>query len=147
MRDVSEKTQQSSDPSKISQQQRSDLGRLVLQFVNTPMQYARLQKRAVQDLSDLGRLVLQFVNTPMQYARLQKRAVQDLVNRRGDPKEHVSKLIYYGFVQNLIFNSLQQALFAFGFEDDEKKVEAALPKKTMDIANGMLDSSLRGLYC
>jgi hypothetical protein len=117
MRDVSEKTQQSSDPSKISQQQRSDLGRLVLQFVNTPMQYARLQKRAVQDL----------------------------VNRRGDPKEHVSKLIYYGFVQNLIFNGLQQALFAFGFEDDEKKVEAALPKKTMDIANGMLDSSLRGL--
>jgi adenylate kinase family enzyme len=117
MRDVSEKTQQSSDPSKISQQQRSDLGRLVLQFVNTPMQYARLQKRAVQDL----------------------------VNRRGDPKEHISKLIYYGFVQNLIFNGLQQALFAFGFEDDEKKVEAALPKKTMDIANGMLDSSLRGL--
>ncbi len=117
MRDVSEKTQQSSDPSKISQQQRSDLGRLVLQFVNTPMQYARLQKRAVQDLA----------------------------NGRGNPKEHISKLIYYGFVQNLIFNGLQQALFAFGFEDDEKKVEAALPKKTRDIANGMLDSSLRGL--
>ena len=46
-RQISEMSQQSSDPSKISQQQASDLGRIVLQFANTPMQYARLQKRAL----------------------------------------------------------------------------------------------------
>ena len=49
-RSVAEESQQSSDPSKISQQQASDLGRIVLAFANTPMQYARLQKRAIQDL-------------------------------------------------------------------------------------------------
>ena len=55
----------------------------------------------------------------MQYARIQKRAIQDLVNGRGDAKANVSKIIYYGVVQNLIFNALQQAVFALGFGDDE----------------------------
>jgi hypothetical protein len=113
-RQVAEISQQSSDPSKISAQQSSDLGRVILAFANTPMQYARLQKRAAQDL----------------------------INRRGDPKSHVSKIIYYGVVQNLIFNALQQALFAIGFgDDDEDKKE----KQYFKTANGMLDSLLRGL--
>jgi hypothetical protein len=51
-RQNAEKSQQSSDPSKISAQQSSDLGRLILAFANTPMQYARLQKRAIQDLAN-----------------------------------------------------------------------------------------------
>ena len=114
-KETAEVSQQSSDPSKISQQQASDLGRVILAFANTPMQYARLQKRAAQDL----------------------------INRRGDPKSNVSRIIYYGVVQNLIFNALQQAVFALGFgedEEDEKKQE-----KYLDIGNGMLDSQLRGL--
>ena len=41
-RQIAEESQQSSDPSKISQQQASDAGRLILMFANTPMQYARL---------------------------------------------------------------------------------------------------------
>jgi len=124
-RQVAETSQQSSDPSKISAQQASDLGRVVLAFANTPMQYARIQKRAIQDL----------------------------VNRRGDAKTNVSKIIYYGVVQNLIFNALQQALFALGAGDDEdemsnkekEKYEKTKQKKYMGIANGMLDSQLRGL--
>ena len=114
-RQVSEMSQQSSDPSKISQQQSSDLGRIVLQFANTPMQYARIQKRAVQDL----------------------------INGRGDPKVHISKLAYYGFLQNLMFNALQQGMFALGFGDDFSDEEEE--KKTVDTINGMLDSSLRGI--
>ena len=114
-RQISEMSQQSSDPSKISQQQSSDLGRIVLQFANTPMQYARIQKRAVQDL----------------------------INGRGDPKVHVSKLAYYGFLQNLMFNALQQGMFALGFGDDFSDEEKE--KKTVDTINGMLDSSLRGI--
>jgi hypothetical protein len=78
----------------------------------------------------------------MQYARLQKRAFQDLVSKRGDAKTHVSKIIYYGVVQNLIFNALQQALFAIGFGDDEDEKNE---KKYLGVANGMLDSTLRGL--
>ena len=114
-REKAEESQQSSRPDKISQQQASDLGRVLLAFANTPMQYGRLTKRAYQDL----------------------------INGRGDAKSNISKIIYYTFVQNMIFNALQQAVFALGFgddEDDEKK-----EKKYMDTANGMADSILRGL--
>ena len=124
-RETAEISQQSSDPSKISAQQASDLGRVILAFANTPMQYARIQKRAVQDL----------------------------VKGRGDAKTNVSKIIYYAVVQNLIFNALQSALFSLGFGDDEddmteKQLEAYekdKKKKYLRIANGMLDSQLRGL--
>jgi len=111
----SEESQQSSDPSKISAQQSSDLGRLTLTFGVTPMQYGRLTKKAYLDL----------------------------INGRGDAKENISKIAYYTFIQNMIFNALQQAIFAVGFGDgdDDKKKE----KKLYDTANGMADSILRGL--
>ena len=119
----SERSQQSSDPSKISSQQASYLGRVILQYVNTPMQYARLQKRDIQDM----------------------------VNRRAMPGKtlaqsnriRLSRISYYAFVQNLIFNALQQAVFAVGFGDDELSDKDE--KKLVKTANGMLDSSLRGL--
>ena len=114
-REKAEESQQSSDPMRISQQQSSDAGRLILAYANTPMQYARMQKRAFQDLA----------------------------NGRGDNKTNVSKIIYYGVLQNLIFNALQQAVFALGFnsedDDDEER------KKAIGVANGMADSLLRGL--
>ena len=118
-RQIAETSQQSSDPSKISQQQSSDIGRLLLAFANTPMQYARIQKRAIQDL----------------------------INRRGDDKANISKVIYYGFVQNLIFNALQQAInvLAFGDEDETEKSKKEKKEKNYKVANGMLDSTLRGL--
>ena len=42
---VAETSQQSSNPSKISQQQASGAGRVILAFANTPMQYARIIKK------------------------------------------------------------------------------------------------------
>ena len=48
----------------------------------------------------------------MQYGRIMNKAVRDLVNRRGDAKTHISKLIYYGAVQAIIFNALQSAIWA-----------------------------------
>ena len=119
--EISEKSQQSARPDMISQQQAGPLGRLVLAFQVTPMQYTRLMKRAVQDL----------------------------VAGRGDTKTHISKIIYYGAVQNIIFNSLQSAMFALAFaddeEDDEDKMTEAQKKKTARVANNMVDSLLRGL--
>jgi len=50
---IAEESQQSSSPSKISQQQASAAGRVILAWANTPMQYARIQKRAAQDLIKL----------------------------------------------------------------------------------------------
>jgi hypothetical protein len=112
-REVSEENQQSARPDKISQQQSSDAGRLILMFANTPMQYARLQKRAIQDLA----------------------------NGRGDAKTNVSKIAYYGFVQNILFNALQNALFKMGFDDDDSVDEKSIYRT----ANGMTDGLLRGL--
>ena len=110
---VAETSQQSSNPSKISQQQASGAGRVILAFANTPMQYNRIIKRATQDL----------------------------INGRGDWKTNVSKIVYYGAIQNLIFNALQNALFALAFGEEEEEKE----DKTGRIANGMADSLLRGL--
>ncbi len=113
-RETAEESQQSSRPDKISQQQASELGRLILAFANTPSQYARIIKKAALDLK----------------------------NRRGSDKENVSKILYYTFAQNLIFNALQNAMFAvaFGDVDDEDKL-----KKEIRVANGMADSLLRGM--
>ena len=112
--EIAEQTQQSSRPDKISQEQASVLGRLILAFQNTPMQYNRLIKKAALDL----------------------------INGRGSVKANVSRILYYGAVQNLIFASLQNALFA-AFGDDEED-EEFLDKKIERIANGTLDSLLRG---
>jgi hypothetical protein len=79
----------------------------------------------------------------MQYTRIQKRAIQDLINKRGDAKANISKVIYYGIVQNIIFNALQQAAFAIGFGDDVE--DEVKEEKYLNVANGMLDSFLRGI--
>jgi len=118
---LSDEAQQSGDPALVSSQQRSVAGRLILAFQNTPMQYTRLMKKSAQDL----------------------------INGRGDAKTHISKILYYGAVQNFIFNSLQNALFALvpGFDEeelDEDKKAKAEEKKQVRILNGMVDSILRG---
>ena len=116
--ELTEESQQSSRPDKLSRQQRSSLGRFILNFANTPMQYARLIKKAVLDLS---------------YGR-------------GDPKTNISKILYYGAIQNAIFTGLQQGLFAMLFddeEDDEKKL-VSNQQKLADGLNGMLNTLLRG---
>jgi len=114
--EIAEATQQSSRPDKISQEQASVLGRLILAFQNTPMQYNRLIKKAALDL----------------------------INGRGNTKANISRILYYGAAQNIIFASLQSALFAVAWNDDED--EEFLDTKTERIANGTLDSLLRGWY-
>ena len=110
----SDEAQQSSDPALVSQEQRSVLGRLVLAFANTPIQYTRLMKKAGQDL----------------------------INGRGNPIEHVSKIAYYGLVQNFIFSALQSALFALAFDDEGDDEET--DKRTSRVINSMVDTILRG---
>jgi hypothetical protein len=109
--ETAEESQQSSRPDKISQQQAGPLGRIVLAFANTPAQYARLIKKAASDLK----------------------------NGRGDAKTNISKILYYGAVQNIIFNALQQALFAMTFGDEEEESE-----KTVNMINGTIDGIARG---
>jgi hypothetical protein len=113
-REISEENQQSSRPDRISEQQASSLGRVVLAFANTPMQYNRIMKKAFMDLKD----------------------------GRGSKKENISKILYYGAVQNIIFNALQQGLFALAFDDEENEDQEK--KRYIKVANGMADSILRG---
>ncbi len=113
---IAEENQQSSNPSKISQQQASGAGRVILAFANTPMQYARIIKRSSQDL----------------------------INKRGDWKSNVSKIVYYAAIRNIAFNALQSALFAEAFGEDEEEDEKQANRQGR-IANGMADSLLRGL--
>jgi hypothetical protein len=112
-------------------------------------QSSRTDRISMQQASDIGRLVLAFANTPMQYNRLIQKSVSDLVNRRGDARTHISKILYYSTVQNFIFNALQQALYSLSFHDDnetfdEEQLKEFKDKKIFATINGMVDSLLRG---
>jgi len=119
---ISEESQQSSNPSKISQQQASMAGRVILAFQNVTMQYTRMTKKAIRDLYN-------------------RRKIPGLTQRESD-LSNISKIVYYTTVQNLIFNALQQAVFALAFDDETDEEEK---KRAADILNGMADSLLFGL--
>ena len=106
-------------------------------------QSSRPDRVSMQQASGLGRVVLAFANTPMQYTRLTKKAALDLINGRGDWKTNMSKILYYGAVQNIIFTALQQALFAMLFDDDEIDDEEA-EEIYGKIGNSTADTLLRG---
>jgi len=111
------------------------------ELTEAAQQSSRPDRISMQQAGPLGRIILAFQNTPMQYTRLIKKSVMDLINNRGDWKSNISKIVYYGAVQNIIFHSLQTALFALAFddeEDDEKK------DRFFNIGNRMADSILIG---
>ena len=111
LRDKTEKGQQSSRADMISQQQAGGLGRIILAFKNTPMQYNRIMIKALADIK----------------------------NKRGSLKGNLSKVAYYGVVQSVIFNSLQTALFsALGDEDEwDKKTDRIASGMIDGILGGM----------
>ena len=123
---IAEETQQSSNPSKISSQQASLFGRLILSYQNVTMQYNRKTKKSLLDL-------------------VNRRRKPGMTQRESD-LSNLSSVIYYVAVQNLIFNSLQQALFALAFdEEDEKEKDKKEKDKVANTINGMMDSLLFGL--
>ena len=119
---IAEETQQSSNPSKISQQQASLAGRVILSFQNVTMQYTRKTKKSILDL----------------YNRRRKPGM----TQRESDLSNISSIIYYTTVQNMIFHSLQQGLFALAFDDEGDEEEK---DRAANIANSMADSLLFGL--
>ena len=92
------------------------------EITEVSQQSARPDLISQQQADALGRLILSFQNTPMQYGRIMDKAFRDIINRRGDTKTHVSKIAYYGVAQGILFTALQSALFAsWGDEEDEVK--------------------------
>ena len=113
-KEITEKTQQSSRPDKISEQQAGGLGRFMLAFANTPMQYNRMIKRDIQDM----------------------------LAGRGNRNEQLTRITYYTTIQNFIFNALQKGLFAMAFSTDENNEKDIA--KFSQVGEGMGDSLLRG---
>ena len=112
-------------------------------------QSSRADKISMQQAGPLGRFILAFQNTPMQYTRLMKRDIQDIINSRKIPGKdltqsnmtRLSRIVYYGAIQNFIFGAMQSALFRFMFDEDDEEKQ----KKEIRIANGMMDTVLRGM--
>jgi len=120
---LAEATQQSARPDMVSQQQASPLGKIILAFQNVTSQFNRLGKKAFLDIKN--RRI-----TPGNTTQLQS----DVSN--------ASRIAYYFAIQNVIFYSLQTALFTAMFDDDEED-KRMLAKKER-VINGTLDSVLRG---
>ena len=122
---IAEATQQSARPDMISQQQASVLGRFILAFQNVTSQYARIVKKSTIDL-------------------VKRRKSPGYVTQVQSDMANVSRIMYYGAIQSMIFYGLQSALFAMMFDDDEQD-EEFFDKKKDRILNGTLDSLLRGM--
>jgi len=112
--ETAEISQQSADPSKISQNQASLKGRLFLSFQNTPLQYSRIIKKSAVDIA----------------------------KGRGSLVGNIAKITYYAAIQNFVFNFLQNALFRMWDDDDDVQVDYTQSKARA--ANGMLDTLIRG---
>ena len=121
--DLTQSTQQSSRPDMTSQQQRSWIGKLILNFQNITSQYNRIIKKAALDIKN-------------------KRISPPYTTRTQSNLGNLSKILYYGGIQNIIFYSLQTALFAVMFDEDED--EDQIIKKKERVINGTIDSILRG---
>ena len=123
--DIAEETQQSARPYMLSQQQASVLGRVVLAFQNTPSQYARIIKKSILDL-------------------VNRRKSKGYATQVQSDTANISRILYYGAMQNLIFYTLQSGLFALMFSDDERDEEMFNERREY-VINGISDSLLRGM--
>ena len=122
--EITQSTQQSARPDLISQQQASPLGKWILAFQNVTSQFNRLGKKAALDL-------------------INRRITKPNTTQTQSDLSNLSRITYYLAVQNMIFYSLQTALFALMFDDDEDD-KKQIEKKTEYMFNGAIDSILRG---
>ncbi len=128
--ETSDQAQQSGDPSLVSMEQASILGRMVLAFQNTTQQYSRMMKRSGLDI-------------------INRRQMPGTKSMFQSDAANFSKIVYYGALQNLIFASLSAGLFAlipgFGDNEDEEERNKSKEEKTARILNSSIDSLIRGL--
>ena len=124
---LAEATQQSAKPWMVSAQQSAVLGKIILAFQNVTSQFNRLGKKAFLDIKN-RRISPEYKNASN--PQLQS----DMSN--------LSRIAYYFAIQNLIFYTLQSALFMAMFDDDED--DKQLLRKKERVIHGSIDSVLRG---
>ena len=120
---LAEATQQSARPDMVSQQQASPLGKVILAFQNVTSQFNRIGKKAFLDIKN-------------------RRITPGNTTQFQSDVSNTSRIAYYFAIQNLIFYSLQSALFTMMFDDDED--DKRWLKKKERVINGSIDSVLRG---
>jgi hypothetical protein len=125
IQDITQSTQQTARPDMVSQQQASVIGKVILNFQNVTSQFNRFGKKAFQDI--YNRRITKPNTTQLQ---------SDISNS--------ARITYYFAIQNAIFYTLQTALFAMMFDDDEEDVNNLFLKKKERLINGSIDSVLRG---
>jgi hypothetical protein len=111
-------------------------------------QSADVSKISANQASTTGRILLSFMNTPFQYSRIMKKAAIDIVKGRGSLPNNVGKIVYYGVLQNIMFNALQNLLFAVLWSDDDDDEEAKAKdskQRTLRTVNGIADNILKGM--
>jgi hypothetical protein len=107
-------------------------------------QSADVSKISMNQASVKGRLILAFQNTPLQYSRLIKRSVIDLAKGRGSVPNNIAKIVYYGAIQNMMFNFLQNGLFSLLWDDDEEQQAGKFDSAKIRAVSGTMDTLLRG---
>ena len=100
-----ETSQQSSDPSKISQVQSDDTGKLIFAFANTPFQYMRIAKKKIQDVA---------------------------TGRSKNPAKDIASAAYYTAGQTALFTGLQTGLIALAFASDDDELKKAKMWSALD---------------
>jgi hypothetical protein len=111
-------------------------------------QSADVSKISANQASTTGRILLSFMNTPFQYSRIMKKAAIDIVKGRGSLANNVGKIVYYGALQNIMFNALQNLVFATIWSDDDDEEEAKekdSKQRTLRTVNGIADNILKGM--
>lgn len=114
-----------------------------MDIAEASQQSSKAQRISMQQASNLGRIVLAFANTPSQYLRLTQKAASDLLNNRGSKVENISKMAYYSMVQNLLFTTLQQAAIGLSFDYDEDDAAQA-KEKLPSVLSSAVDNLARG---
>ena len=97
--EATEESQQSADPSKISELQASNTGKLIFAFANTPFQYTRIVKKRLSNI------------------------VSGRSAARGEVLQDLNAIAWYGVGNAALFSGLQTGLFAalaFGDDDDKE---------------------------
>jgi hypothetical protein len=108
-------------------------------------QSSEMPEMSAEQKNPLVRGLLTFGSVNLQYTRLMLRAARDIKNGRGNFYNNATKIAYYGFIQNFIFNLYAKGLSALiaglGDDDDDKLIKETIGKVT----NSTIDGNLRGM--
>lgn len=119
---------------------------------NESQQSALQMYRSTEQNNPWTRLFLTFGSVSVLYSRKMIRAASDIKNGRISAARGMSKILYYGAVQNLMFLPLQQGIMwatsgilpmMMGGGDDKDKEESL--KQSYNILNQSLNATLKGL--